>query len=58
MHEFPSRDMKMPHRVSYGETDCMEALYIMLNIFIFFERGRNAYIRDCGMSYANVEKMG
>ena len=37
----------------------MEALYIMLNIFIFFlKRGRNAYIRDCGMSYANVEKWG
>ncbi|MCX4309991.1 MAG: thioesterase family protein [Desulfovibrio sp.] len=57
MHEFPSREIWLPHRVSYGETDCMGIVYYAQYLH-FFERGRNAYIRDCGMSYANVEKMG
>lgn len=57
MHEFPSREIWLPHRVSYGETDCMGVVYYAEYLH-FFERARNAYIRDCGMSYSEVEKRG
>lgn len=57
MPDFPARDIWLPHRVSYGETDCMGVVYYA-EYFHFFERARSAYIRDCGMSYATVEKKG
>lgn len=47
----------MPHRVSYGETDTMGVLYYAEYLHLF-ERARSAYIRSCGMSYADVEKKG
>ena len=46
-----------PHRVSYGETDMMGVLYYAEYMHIF-ERARSAYIRECGMSYRDVEKRG
>lgn len=45
------------HRVSYGETDCMNVVYYAEYLHIF-ERARGAYIRDLGMSYTEVEKKG
>ena len=46
-----------PHRVSYGETDTMGVLYYAEYLHIF-ERARSTYIRECGMSYVDVEKHG
>ncbi len=43
------------HRVSYGETDCMGVLYYAEYLHIF-ERARSTYIREKGMSYAQVEE--
>lgn len=57
MHDFPSPEIWLPHRVSYGETDTMGVLYYAEYLHLF-ERARSAYIRDLGMSYAEVEKRG
>ena len=57
MHEFPSPELCLPHRVSYGETDTMGFLYYAEYLHLF-ERARSAYIRQCGVSYAEVEKRG
>lgn len=57
MHAFPTPDIWMPHRVSYGETDCMGVLYYAEYLHLF-ERARSAWIRERGMSYADVEKRG
>ena len=58
MHDqFPTPDIWMPHRVSYGETDTMGVLYYAEYLHLF-ERARSEYIRRCGMSYAEVEKRG
>ncbi|MDE5879735.1 MAG: acyl-CoA thioesterase [Desulfovibrio sp.] len=57
MHDFPTPETWFPHRVSYGETDCMGVLYYAEYLHIF-ERARSAYIRERGMSYADVEKKG
>lgn len=46
-----------PHRVSYGETDCMGVLYHAEYLHIF-ERARSTYIREKGMSYTLVEERG
>ncbi|CAK7057155.1 MAG: Putative esterase [Desulfovibrio sp.] len=46
-----------PHRVSYGETDCMGVLYYAEYMHIF-ERARSTYIREKGMSYTLVEERG
>jgi acyl-CoA thioester hydrolase len=46
-----------PHRVSYGETDCMGVLYYAEYLHIF-ERARNSFIRERGMSYAQAEERG
>ena len=45
------------HRVSYGETDAMGYLYYAeyLNLF---ERARGDFIRNQGMSYADIERQG
>ena len=53
--QFPTPDIWMPHRVSYGETDTMGVLYYAEYLHLF-ERARSEYIRRCGMSYAEVEK--
>ena len=57
MPDFPTPETWFPHRVSYGETDCMGVLYYAEYLHIF-ERARSAYIRERGMSYADVEKQG
>lgn len=57
MPDFPAPETWFPHRVSYGETDCMGVLYYAEYLHIF-ERARSAYIRERGMSYADVEKKG
>ncbi|GHV52974.1 thioesterase [Deltaproteobacteria bacterium] len=45
------------HRVSYGETDAMGIVYYAEYLH-FFERARSSFIREKGMSYAEVEKRG
>ncbi|MBO4314224.1 MAG: acyl-CoA thioesterase [Desulfovibrio sp.] len=55
MHDFPSPELWLPHRVSYGETDTMGFLYYAEYLHLF-ERARSAYIRQCGISYAEIEK--
>ncbi|MBR3664471.1 MAG: acyl-CoA thioesterase [Desulfovibrio sp.] len=57
MHDFPAPDIWLPHRVSYGETDTMGFLYYAEYLHLF-ERARSAYIRQCGMSYAEIEARG
>ena len=58
MHDdFPTPQIWMAHRVSYGETDAMGVVYYA-EYFHLFERARGEYIRRCGMSYAQVEKKG
>ncbi|MBO4369096.1 MAG: acyl-CoA thioesterase [Desulfovibrio sp.] len=57
MHAFPTPDIWLPHRVSYGETDTMGFLYYAEYLHLF-ERARSAYIRQCGMSYAAIEEKG
>ena len=58
MHDdFPTPQIWMARRVSYGETDAMGVVYYA-EYFHLFERARGEYIRRCGMSYAQVEKKG
>ena len=57
MHEFPSPEVWLPHRVSYGETDTMGYLYYAEYLHLF-ERARGEYIRSMGMSYAEIERLG
>lgn len=57
MHESSSSGIWLPHRVSYGETDCMGVMYYAEYLHLF-ERARSEYIRNMGMSYADVEKKG
>lgn len=57
MHEFPLPQTWLAHRVSYGETDCMGVMYYA-EYLCLFERGRSEYIRERGISYAEVEKRG
>jgi len=55
--EFPASASWYRHFVSYGETDTMGVLYYAEYLHIF-ERSRSVYIREHGMSYAEVEKRG
>lgn len=45
------------HRVSYGETDAMAYLYYAEYLHLF-ERARSDFIRNRGMSYAEIERQG
>ncbi len=45
------------HFVSYGETDTMGVLYYAEYLHIY-ERARSHFIREHGMSYAEVEERG
>ena len=47
----------LTHRVSYGETDAMNVVYYA-EYFHLFERVRNEYIRERGMTYKEVEERG
>lgn len=55
--EFLTKDCWYHHFVSYGETDTMGVLYYAEYLHIF-ERARSFFIREHGMSYAEVEKRG
>jgi acyl-CoA thioester hydrolase len=55
--EKPGLEAWMQHRVSYGETDCMGVLYHAEYLHIF-ERGRNAFVRNFGVSYKDIEARG
>ena len=57
MHDFPTPDVWLAHRVSYGETDTMGYLYYAEYLHLF-ERARSEFIRSMGMSYADVERLG
>ncbi|MBQ7618402.1 MAG: acyl-CoA thioesterase [Desulfovibrio sp.] len=52
---FPTPDLWLPHRISYGETDTMSFLYYAEYLHLF-ERARSAYIRQCGLGYGEIEK--
>lgn len=45
------------HFVSYGETDTMGVLYYAEYLHVY-ERARSFFIREHGMSYAEVEERG
>lgn len=55
--EFPTSESWYHHFVSYGETDTMGVLYYAEYLHLF-ERSRSLFIRERGMSYADVEKRG
>lgn len=55
--EFPTNESWYRHFVSYGETDTMGVLYYAEYLHIY-ERARSLFIRERGMSYAEVEKKG
>ena len=55
--DFPDSISWYTHFVSYGETDMMGVLYYAEYLHLF-ERSRALYIRERGMSYAEVEKRG
>ena len=57
LHDFPAPSTWLAHRVSYGETDCMGVMYYAEYLHLF-ERGRSEFIRERGLSYAEVEKRG
>ena len=54
---FPQSDSWLTHRVSYGETDAMNVVYYA-EYFHLFERSRNTWLRDRGMSYKTIEEQG
>ena len=54
---FPSPECWYEHFVSYGETDAMKVLYYAEYLHLF-ERARSRFIRERGMSYAEVEQKG
>jgi len=55
--ELPAHIACYSHFVSYGETDTMGVLYYAEYLHIF-ERARSFFIREHGMSYAEVERRG
>ncbi|MGL1862244.1 MAG: acyl-CoA thioesterase [Pseudodesulfovibrio sp.] len=57
LHEFPASESWYHHFVSYGETDTMGVLYYAEYLHVY-ERARSLFIRERGMSYAEVEKRG
>jgi acyl-CoA thioester hydrolase len=48
-----------PHevRVIYGDTDQMGVVYYA-NYLRYFEAARGAFVRGCGISYADLERQG
>jgi len=55
--DFPTPDTRLALTVSYGETDRMGYAYYG-HYPHWFERARGQFIRDRGMSYAEVETRG
>lgn len=54
---FPVPEVWWTHRVSYGETDAMGVVYYA-NYLHWFEQARSHFIRELGMSYAEIENRG
>ncbi len=54
---FPVPEVWWTHRVSYGETDAMGVVYYA-NYLHWFEQARSHFIRELGMSYAEIEERG
>ena len=54
---FPTPHIWIGHRIAYGETDAMGIVYYAEYLQIF-ERARDAYIRESGFSYNEVEARG
>ena len=48
---------EMSYRVPYADTDQMGVVYYA-NYLEYFERSRTEMLRDAGLSYAKMEKMG
>ena len=55
--EFPSPEACYRQFVSYGETDAMGVVYYG-NYPHWFERARGLFLRERGLSYAEVERRG
>ena len=55
--EFPAPDTWFKLFVSYGETDAMGVVYYG-NYPHWFERARGQFMRERGLSYAEVERRG
>lgn len=47
----------LPYRVPYADTDQMGFVYYA-NYLVYFERGRNELLRQCGLPYAQLEREG
>lgn len=54
---FPTPECWYGHYISYGETDAMKVLYYAEYLHLF-ERARSQFLREHGMSYAEVESRG
>ncbi len=54
---FPKPETWLSHRVSYGETDTMGVVYYAEYLH-FFERSRNEFIRERGLTYRQCEERG
>jgi acyl-CoA thioester hydrolase len=46
-----------PIRVRYADTDQMKMVYYA-KFFEYFEQGRSDFLRECGMPYPEIERMG
>lgn len=58
MKDFPTQEIWLKHRVSYGETDAMGMVY-HAEYLHYFERSRSEFIRELGgMSYRTMEEKG
>lgn len=55
--EFPKAETRFRLFVSYGETDAMGVVYYG-NYAHWFERARGQFLRERGLSYAEVERRG
>ena len=52
-----SRVTELKYRVPYADTDRMGVVYYA-NYLIYFERARNEILREGGLTYDQLEKMG
>lgn len=51
------RKTEIIHRVYYNETDQMSRVYHS-NYLVWMEQARTEWLRECGISYKNLEDMG
>jgi acyl-CoA thioester hydrolase len=51
------RVVRSRYRIIYGDTDAMGLAYYG-NYFRWFEMGRNEWLRDLGLTYAEIETAG